>query len=124
MTVHFHVQIEVEAVDKTGTFLGSMWEGKANVSVALLEAGLAKLHPLFSTDRTTEAHLLVQSEKSAKKQQLKVCLYLLLSIRMKIGNVSMEWPKVIWIASSLSNRVTAFSFLYCWTRRSFLFLAP
>jgi staphylococcal nuclease domain-containing protein 1 len=65
-------QIEVETVDKTGTFLGSLWEGKANVSVALLEAGLAKLHPHFSPDRTTEGHFLVQAEEKAKKQQLKV----------------------------------------------------
>ncbi|CAM6104246.1 unnamed protein product [Calypogeia fissa] len=66
------VEIEVETVDKTGTFLGTLWEGKANVSVALLEAGLAKLHSMFSVDRTTEGHLLVQSEQKAKKQQLKV----------------------------------------------------
>ncbi|BBN01059.1 staphylococcal nuclease domain-containing protein 1 [Marchantia polymorpha subsp. ruderalis] len=66
------VEIEVETVDKTGTFLGSLWENRSNVSQALLEAGLAKLHPMFSADRTTEGHLLVQSEQVAKKQQLKV----------------------------------------------------
>ncbi|KAL2643329.1 hypothetical protein R1flu_010916 [Riccia fluitans] len=66
------VEIEVETVDKTGTFLGSLWEARSNVSQALLEAGLAKLHPMFSADRTTEGHLLVQSEQLAKKQQLKV----------------------------------------------------
>ena len=66
------VQIEIETADKTGTFLGSLWEGKENVSVALLEAGLAKLHPSFSTDRVTEGHLLVRAEESAKKKKLKV----------------------------------------------------
>ena len=66
------LQIEVETVDKTGTFLGSVWEGKENVSASLLEAGLAKLHPMFSTDRTTEGHLLVQAQERAKKQNLKV----------------------------------------------------
>ena len=66
------VQIEIEAVDKTGTFLGSLWEGKENVSIGLLEAGLAKLHPSFSTDRVTEGHLLLRAEESAKKKNLKV----------------------------------------------------
>ncbi|MCO5577351.1 hypothetical protein L7F22_031180 [Adiantum nelumboides] len=66
------VEIEVEAVDKTGTFLGSLWESKTNVAVLLLEAGLAKLHPFFSADRTTEGHLLVQTEERAKKEKKKV----------------------------------------------------
>ncbi|KAI5084373.1 hypothetical protein GOP47_0000542 [Adiantum capillus-veneris] len=66
------VEIEVEAVDRTGTFLGSLWESKTNVAVLLLEAGLAKLHPFFSTDRTTEGHLLVQAEERAKKEKRKV----------------------------------------------------
>lgn len=66
------LQIEIETVDKTGTFLGSLWEGKENVSVALLEAGLAKLHPSFSTDRTVEGHLLLRAQESAKSKNLKV----------------------------------------------------
>lgn len=66
------VEIEIETVDKTGTFLGSLWEGKENVSVALLEAGLAKLHPSFSTDRTVEGHLLLRAQESAKSKNLKV----------------------------------------------------
>lgn len=66
------MQIEIETADKTGTFLGSLWEGKENVSIGLLEAGLAKLHPSFSTDRVTEGHLLVRAEESAKKKKLKV----------------------------------------------------
>lgn len=66
------VEIEIEALDKTGTFLGSLWESKSNVAISLLEAGLAKLHPLFSAERTTEGHLLVQAEQTAKKQLKKV----------------------------------------------------
>lgn len=62
----------VETVDKTGTFLGSAWESKENVSIALLEAGLAKLHPSFTMDRVTEGHLLLRAEESAKRKCLKV----------------------------------------------------
>ena len=65
-------QVEIENVDRTGTFLGTLWESKMNVSVLLLEAGLAKLQPYFSPERTTEGHLLIQAEERAKKALLKV----------------------------------------------------
>ena len=62
----------METVDRTGTFLGSMWESKTNMAVTLLEAGLAKLQTSFGTDRIPDAHLLAQAEQSAKRQKLKV----------------------------------------------------
>ncbi|KAI7979273.1 Ribonuclease TUDOR 1 [Camellia lanceoleosa] len=65
------VEIEVETVDRTGTFLGSLWESKTNTAVTLLEAGLAKLQMSFGTDRIPDAHLLMQAEQSAKRQKLK-----------------------------------------------------
>ncbi|KAJ0536778.1 putative micrococcal nuclease [Helianthus annuus] len=66
------VEIEVETVDRTGTFLGTLWESKTNVGVILLEAGLAKLQTGFGADRIPDAHLLAQAEQSAKKQKLKI----------------------------------------------------
>ncbi|KAI7986641.1 Ribonuclease TUDOR 1 [Camellia lanceoleosa] len=66
------VEIEVETVDRTGTFLGSLWESKTNTAVTLLEAGLAKLQMSFGTDRIPDAHLLMQAEQSAKRQKLKI----------------------------------------------------
>ncbi|GMH25648.1 hypothetical protein Nepgr_027491 [Nepenthes gracilis] len=66
------VEIEVETADRTGTFLGSLWESKKNVAVSLLEAGLAKLQMTFGTDRIPDAHLLAQAENSAKQQKLKI----------------------------------------------------
>ncbi|KAI7979672.1 Ribonuclease TUDOR 1 [Camellia lanceoleosa] len=65
------VEIEVETVDRTGTFLGSLWESKTT-AVTLLEAGLAKLQMSFGTDRIPDAHLLMQAEQSAKRQKLKI----------------------------------------------------
>lgn len=70
--VEFLLQIEVETVDRTGTFLGSLWESKHNMAITLLEAGLAKLQTSFGSDRIPDAHLLEQAEQSAKKQKLKV----------------------------------------------------
>ncbi|KAF2577386.1 hypothetical protein F2Q68_00000205 [Brassica cretica] len=66
------VEIEVETVDRTGTFLGSMWESRTNVATVLLEAGLAKMQTSFGADRIVEAHILEQAERSAKNQKLKV----------------------------------------------------
>ncbi|KVH98070.1 RNA-induced silencing complex, nuclease component Tudor-SN [Cynara cardunculus var. scolymus] len=64
--------IEVETVDRTGTFLGSLWESKTNVAITLLEAGLARLQTSFGTDRIPDAHLLAQAEQFAKRQKLKI----------------------------------------------------
>ncbi|KAL0425189.1 UNVERIFIED_CONTAM: Ribonuclease TUDOR 1 [Sesamum radiatum] len=66
------VEIEVETVDRTGTFLGTLWESKINVAIPLLEAGLAKLQTSFGLDRIPDAHLLVQAEQSAKQKKLKI----------------------------------------------------
>ncbi|KAH0688356.1 hypothetical protein KY285_019104 [Solanum tuberosum] len=66
------VEIEVETVDRTGTFIGTLWESRSNVAVTLLEAGLAKLQTSFGTDRIAEVHLLMQAEQAAKRQKLKI----------------------------------------------------
>lgn len=81
------MQIEVEAVDRTGTFLGSLWESKTNMASVLLEAGLAKLSS-FGLDRIPDANILTRAEQSAKQQKLKVSFlfFLLLdevSVRVK-----------------------------------------
>ncbi|THU53720.1 hypothetical protein C4D60_Mb10t17430 [Musa balbisiana] len=66
------VEIEVETVDRAGTFLGSLWESRTNMAVILLEAGLAKLQTSFGSDKIPDAHLLAQAEQSAKHQKLKI----------------------------------------------------
>ena len=67
-------QIEVEAVDRTGTFIGSLWESKTNMGSVLLEAGLAKLSS-FGLDRITDAYVLTRAEQSAKQQKIKVTFH-------------------------------------------------
>ncbi|XP_050376067.1 ribonuclease TUDOR 1 [Argentina anserina] len=66
------VEIEVETVDRTGTFLGSLWESRTNMAIPLVEAGLAKYTSFAGSDRIPDAHLLEQAEKNAKKQKLKI----------------------------------------------------
>lgn len=66
------VEVEVETVDKTGTFIGSLWCKQQNAGVALLDAGLAKLHPTFSPERTADGPQLIAAEQRAKAARLKV----------------------------------------------------
>ncbi|KAF7833594.1 ribonuclease TUDOR 1-like [Senna tora] len=66
------VEIEVETVDRIGTFLGSLLESRSNMAATLLEAGLAKLQTSFGSDRIPDFHLLEQTEQSAKRQKLKI----------------------------------------------------
>ncbi|RLM64504.1 hypothetical protein C2845_PM16G06490 [Panicum miliaceum] len=65
------VEIEIEAVDRTGTFLGSLWESKNNMASVLLEGGLAKLSS-FGLDRISDAQTLIRAEKYAQQKKLKV----------------------------------------------------
>ncbi|VAI01194.1 unnamed protein product [Triticum turgidum subsp. durum] len=71
MILQRDVEIEVETVDRTGTFIGSLWESKTNVGSVLLESGLAKLSS-FGLDRIPDAHVLTRAEKLAKQQKLKI----------------------------------------------------
>ncbi|KAL1203817.1 Ribonuclease TUDOR 2 [Cardamine amara subsp. amara] len=66
------VEIEVETVDRTGTFLGSMWESSTNAATYLLKAGLAKMQTGFGADRILDAHILESAERTAKDQKLKI----------------------------------------------------
>ncbi|KAG8379632.1 hypothetical protein BUALT_Bualt07G0109100 [Buddleja alternifolia] len=66
------VEIEVESVDKNGTFLGTLWESNTNVAIPLLETGLAKLQKSFAIDKIPNGGLLVQAEQSAKQNKLKI----------------------------------------------------
>ena len=77
LTLQREVQLEVSTVDKNGTFLGSLrippgggGGGKwVHLGVALLEAGLAHLHPSFEgTDRELDSAL-------AKAQKLRVGIW-------------------------------------------------
>jgi len=66
------VDIEVESVDKNGTFLGTLYIGdKKNYGTMLLEAGLAKRVPP-AAERSAHAAELLVAEEVAKAANLKV----------------------------------------------------
>ena len=69
------VEIEVETVDKTGTFLGSitMNGGRFNLGIELLRAGLGQLHPMFQPERHSGGAQLQEAQQAAK--MARACLW-------------------------------------------------
>ncbi|GAB5593132.1 hypothetical protein Unana1_08032 [Umbelopsis nana] len=64
-TLQRDVEIEVENVDKTGGFVGSLFVNGENLSVALLQAGYAYIHE-FSANESNYANQLFSAERIAK----------------------------------------------------------
>ncbi|KAG8224358.1 hypothetical protein J437_LFUL004314 [Ladona fulva] len=64
------VKIDVETMDKAGNFIGWLWIDGANLSVMLVEAGLAKVWQ--TSDHSTYTRALTEAEEKAKKLKLKL----------------------------------------------------
>lgn len=68
------MEIEVESLDKTGGFIGTMWLNKTdNVAALLLEEGLAQVHG-YSADQSKHVNQLYAAERAAKQERKNVCL--------------------------------------------------
>ncbi|RKP24646.1 hypothetical protein SYNPS1DRAFT_33172 [Syncephalis pseudoplumigaleata] len=65
------VQVEFEAVDKVGGFIGTLWLNDENYAVSLLEQGLARVHG-YSADQSAHGRQLYAAEERAKHAQLNV----------------------------------------------------
>ncbi|KAK3834000.1 MAG: tudor domain-containing protein [Linnemannia gamsii] len=66
------VEIEVESLDKTGGFIGSMWLNKTdNVAALLLEDGLASIHS-YSAEQSKHSGVLYSAERSAKQYRKNI----------------------------------------------------
>ncbi|KAG0287631.1 hypothetical protein BGZ96_008470 [Linnemannia gamsii] len=66
------VEIEIESLDKTGGFIGSMWLNKTdNVAALLLEEGLASIHS-YSADQSKHSGLLYSAERTAKQERKNI----------------------------------------------------
>ncbi|KAF9183792.1 hypothetical protein BGZ51_003746 [Haplosporangium sp. Z 767] len=63
------VEIEVESLDKTGGFIGTMWLNKTeNVAALLLDEGLATIHS-YSADQSKYSNQLYAAERAAKEDR-------------------------------------------------------
>jgi staphylococcal nuclease domain-containing protein 1 len=63
------VEIHVESMDKAGNFIGWLWIDGHNLSVALVEAGLATVH--FTAERSEHYKALKAAEDNAKAARLR-----------------------------------------------------
>ena len=70
LKINFQVYVEVEAMDKGGNFIGWCFVDNVNLSIALIEEGLAKVH--FTAERSVHYNTLVQAEARAKAKKLNV----------------------------------------------------
>ncbi|XP_022111973.1 staphylococcal nuclease domain-containing protein 1-like [Acanthaster planci] len=64
------VEVEVESIDKAGNFIGWLFVEGVNLSVALVEQGLSKMH--FTAERSNYARPIQAAEEKAKTAKLKV----------------------------------------------------
>lgn len=71
------VEIQVDGIDKVrGNFIGWLWIEGVNLSVALVEEGLASVH--FSAEKSEYYLPLKQAEDGAKAKKEKVCIFFFL----------------------------------------------
>ncbi|XP_070535997.1 staphylococcal nuclease domain-containing protein 1-like [Ptychodera flava] len=64
------VEVEVEAIDKAGNFIGWLFVDGVNLSVALVDEGLSTVH--FTADRSQYASQLHIVEDKAKNNKIKI----------------------------------------------------
>ncbi|CAH1799685.1 unnamed protein product [Owenia fusiformis] len=70
MCLQREVEVEVEATDKGGNFIGWLYVDGVNMSVALVEAGLSKMH--FTAERTNYYRALQVAEEQAKTKKKNI----------------------------------------------------
>lgn len=70
MALHREVDIEVEAMDKGGNFIGWMHTDGKNVSVELVENGFASAH--VTADRTNYGREIAAAEENAKRRRERI----------------------------------------------------
>lgn len=64
------VEVEVEAIDKGGNFIGWLFVEGLNLSVGLVSKGLAKVH--FTAERSSHYKTLLNAEEKAREKKLNV----------------------------------------------------
>ena len=67
------VEVQVETMDKGGNFIGWLFVDNVNLSVALVEEGLSKVH--FTAERSEYYKQLQIAEENARKRKSNVRIY-------------------------------------------------
>lgn len=69
------VEVEFDAVDKSGGFIGAMYINKTeNVAITLVKEGLATVHA-YSAENLAWAKALMDAEEEAKKAHKNVSVF-------------------------------------------------
>jgi staphylococcal nuclease domain-containing protein 1 len=76
-TLQRDVELEVENVDKTGGFIGTMWIKNENFAVTLLREGFASIHD-YSASQSPHSQQLYNAEESAKAEKKNVSSHFVL----------------------------------------------
>eukprot|EP00899_Mesostigma_viride_P011044 jgi/Mesvir1/19941/Mv13205-RA.1 len=66
------VEIEIESMDRGGTFLGSLTQGKLNLALLLVQEGLATVHPSYAGGGDKFSEALLEAQKAAKAKKLRL----------------------------------------------------
>lgn len=66
----FQVEVQVDSIDKGGNFIGWMFVDNVNLSVALVENGLAKMH--FTAERSSYFKELEIAQERAKTKKIGI----------------------------------------------------
>lgn len=67
----FHqVEVSVDTMDKGGNFIGWLFVDNLNLSLALVEAGLSKVH--FTAEKSNYYGQMCKAQENAKSNKLKV----------------------------------------------------
>lgn len=68
--MHRDVKVQVESIDKAGSFIGWLWIDDSNLSEMLVDRGLSRLH--FTAERSSYFKQLFAAEEGARKSRINM----------------------------------------------------
>lgn len=83
------MEVEVESMDKAGNFIGWLHIEGVNLSVALVENALSKVH--FTAERSAYYKTLVSAEEACRQRKEKVGLYTTRTAKT-VQYILFKWP--------------------------------
>ncbi|KAG2460000.1 SND1 protein, partial [Polypterus senegalus] len=98
------VEVEVESMDKAGNFIGWLHIDGVNLSVALVEHGLSKVH--FTAERSSYYKTLLSAEESAQQKKEKIWANYEESPQEEVVQVTEEKERIVNYKPVLITEIT------------------
>uniref|UniRef100_A0A673I464 Staphylococcal nuclease domain-containing protein n=1 Tax=Sinocyclocheilus rhinocerous TaxID=307959 RepID=A0A673I464_9TELE len=105
------VEVEVESMDKAGNFIGWLHIEGVNLSVALVDNALSKVH--FTAERSSYYKTLLSAEETARQRKEKVSLVEIQHASSKSRNTSLKFTDLAGKCDGLHGDVHFFVILIC-----------